>query len=716
MVNEKYQINIAAIPSIDQKINLGRYYTKVKQKQIAAYGEDGAYNINQNVIRTYAEIQTQLANPHNNRNILLVGRVQSGKTSNLELFSAIAFDNGYNVLVIYGGYDSNLLRQTTNRFIETFDIPINAHYDDDKPAIFSTDDSNTIPNIDDSIIEELLLRNKPIIFVSMKRPVAMRKINELFSRINKDKFKAFVIDDEGDQASLNTSKNKITNKSATYCAITDLKAILGDPLYLSVTATPQANIFLDEYSKLRPATIRLIQPGNGYCGTEEYHLFDANTSIEIVRDDDHSALDDNRLPVSIRRAINYYIVASAIMLHRNIEYSDMIIHSYREVGQHTTIYNIVTAYIDECKNLFCDDGVSPSFECRVKELEDIFDSSINSMAKNGLTFLDVLPKIKQVIRGIYPILKNSRGGVTQTNESLRFHKIYIGGDLLQRGLTFKHLVTTYFTRWAQNGGNMDTNLQRARWFGYRTKYIDLCKVFTTENIAEEFSTLAEIENDLWEQFYAIEHNELDINELIISAESTNQKPTRKNVVDYKRISFRNRWIKQRYGIFDALQTQRNNKILEQFISKLELIDTTVGRTDDGISARYTIINGEEMLEIMKHIQTVFEREPFELRALKSVLSNDSATLVLMPSCYRSPRERSFYSDNKIKALHQGADKKDKTKLTYQGDSFVIVNPDKINIQIHKIVPQKNSTPLLNLVQYMFAIYIPRDKIYFVRGK
>ena len=52
---------------------------------------------------------------------MLVGKVQSGKTSNLELLTALAFDNGYNILVIYGGYDTSLLKQTTERFMDTFD-------------------------------------------------------------------------------------------------------------------------------------------------------------------------------------------------------------------------------------------------------------------------------------------------------------------------------------------------------------------------------------------------------------------------------------------------------------------------------------------------------------------------------------------------------------------------------------------------------------------
>ena len=65
-----------------------------------------------------------------------------------------------------------------------------------------------------------------------------------------------------DQASLNTAKDKTNNSSATSKQIKEMKKQLSDPMYLSVTATPQANIFLNEWSALRPDSIRLIQPGS----------------------------------------------------------------------------------------------------------------------------------------------------------------------------------------------------------------------------------------------------------------------------------------------------------------------------------------------------------------------------------------------------------------------------------------------------------------------
>ena len=85
------------------------------------------------------------------------------------------------------------------------------------------------------------------------------------------------------------------------------------------------------------------------------------------------------------------------------------------------------------------------------------------------------------------------------------------------------------------------------------------------------------------------------------------------------------------------------------------------------------------------------------------------------------RKRSFYQDNKIYALQQGADNADPEKAIYQGDTHVIIDDTKINIQIHKILPMrrnentKDKTELKEYIQYMFAVYVPKNKKYFVRG-
>ncbi len=700
-------------------IKFDKYFKLVNDKHIASYGETGANNIVQNIVETYKSIQLQLASANKNNNILLVGKVQSGKTSNLEMLTAIAFDNGYNILVIYGGYDTGLLKQTTDRFKGTFNVVGDATYDEDGPAVFTTDDSAQILSIDDEIMTDLLDNNKPVIFVSMKRPAAMKKINELFDRLDKSKFKAFIIDDEGDQASLNTSKDKIKNASATYKEISRMKDLLDEPMYLSVTATPQANIFLDTWSRLRPDSIRLIQPGFGYDGAEIYHLYE-NDIIKIVSDSDHEDLSTGVIPESLWEAVRYFIVASAIKRKRASQtkehYSDMIIHAFREVTQHSNIYTSINNYLKNMKDSFEYDEDDDK-KTYLTEFRNCYEKYVSEEIKCDTAFDSIIEEISTVVKKTKIILKNGIGKTTQGNENLKWHKIYVGGDLLQRGLTFSNLITTYFTRWAAGGGYMDTNLQRARWFGYRSKYIDLCKIFTTAEIAQEFTNLAEIEDDLWEQFADVENGERLIDDILIQSENTKQNPTSKRRVKYKKVNFKNRWLKQRFLVDDENKISKNDNELQKLFNAVTWKTTTAGSTNGTATARYAYFDANTLKKLISVIYGVFDCEPFQKKALMDLLGEDNIPVILMGNDKKA-RYRSIYEDNfRIKALLQGANSTVAEKITYIGDSSVIIDKDKINIQIHRIVPGKDKAyPMTNKEQYMFAVYIPKEKTYFVKGE
>ena len=180
---EQYKIEDKITTSSIFTVKQGKYYNKIHNKHIESYSEYGASNIRDNITNTFREAMIQLNDSNRSNNMLLVGKVQSGKTSNLELFTALAFDNGFNLVVIYGGYDNTLLGQTTARFKKTFDIPNDTDYSDDTPVIFSSDDS--VLTVDDELIEDLLEADKPIFLISMKRPVAMKKVNDLLTRIDK---------------------------------------------------------------------------------------------------------------------------------------------------------------------------------------------------------------------------------------------------------------------------------------------------------------------------------------------------------------------------------------------------------------------------------------------------------------------------------------------------------------------------------------------------
>ena len=689
---------------------IGKYAEYIYAMHKGKYGNKAAQTVLERAVKIYADSQSQIENKSMNNNMLLVGKVQSGKTSNLEMLSAIAFDNGYNLLIIYGGYDNTLLEQTTGRFKKTFGIENMG--DPGKPILLSTAFPNELAALNDDILEELLEEDKPIIITAMKRPNALEKVNSALRKLDASKIKAYVIDDEGDQASLNTSKDKSVDSSATYAQICEMKRLLGDPLYFSVTATPHANIFLDEISELCPATAKLIEPGEGYCGGECYHMGDSD-AIFPIDPDDTLVMDEGRMPDSLKEALYHFILASVVIKKKGENESTMIVHSYRNKDPHSLIFTMIESFRNGLISQMADDeGKQIAF----RRFSQMYDKYFSNDIRTLYPFDSIKEEIAKVTKKVHVILKNSDGAATQGFETIKKHRIDVGGDLLQRGVTFENLVTTYYTRWATQG-NMDTNLQRARWFGYRGKYLDICKIFTTKEISEQYSILTDVELELWEQFYDVQEGNLRIDEMVISAEGTKQRPTRGNVVNIKKLYFKKNWMKQRLGIFDVNQNGENNTIVNAFLDGLEFMESSIGRTDGNPSAKIAKCDPKEFIKIMDALKGIFEHEPFDRNYLMKIFNEEvNVNIILMPDNNGIGRKRKFYSDNNVNNIHQGPDKTEVAQRKYHGDASVVVDKQQINVQIHKIRPFKNDEEVVGCVQYMFAIYIPRAKKYYVRGE
>ena len=77
---------------------------------------------------------------------------------------------------------------------------------------------------------------------------------------------------------------------------------------------------------------------------------------------------------------------------------------------------------------------------------------------------------------------------------------------------------------------------------------------------------------------------MQIDEILIHADNTKQKPTRKNVATYNTVEFRNKWIKQRVGIFDKNQITVNNNLVDNLLSNVTLRPTSAGRSDGETTA------------------------------------------------------------------------------------------------------------------------------------
>ena len=77
----------------------------------------------------------------------------------------------------------------------------------------------------------------------------------------------------------------------------------------------------------------------------------------------------------------------------------------------------------------------------------------------------------------------------------------IGGFVLSRGLTLEGLCVSYYSRSATA---YDTLLQMCRWFGYRPRYEDVCRIYLSQASVDSFGAVMDAIRDLKDQFREME--------------------------------------------------------------------------------------------------------------------------------------------------------------------------------------------------------------------
>ena len=75
--------------------------------------------------------------------------------------------------------------------------------------------------------------------------------------------------------------------------------------------------------------------------------------------------------------------------------------------------------------------------------------------------------------------------------------IAVGGFSLSRGITIEGLSVTYFLR---NSFAYDTLMQMGRWFGYRPRYEDLCRIYMTQESIGYYNYISQATEELKEEF------------------------------------------------------------------------------------------------------------------------------------------------------------------------------------------------------------------------
>src|SRR3989344_4999006 len=186
---------------------------------------------------------------------LLYGLIQSGKTSVIQVAAAMAADNGFQCIVILTSDIDLLYDQTLGRMKSALQ----------GLEVLGKDDWKDLQRFGRR------LRNTPFVIVCSKNGSKLGSLLEAFKAANARGLSALIIDDEADQASLNTYTSKGGEQvSRINDVITEFRDFFRVNTYLQVTATPQALFLQDPTHRYRPSFSILTEPGIGYVGGRQF--------------------------------------------------------------------------------------------------------------------------------------------------------------------------------------------------------------------------------------------------------------------------------------------------------------------------------------------------------------------------------------------------------------------------------------------------------------
>lgn len=481
--------------------------------------------LSENGIRVLDEtyrIMQVCGNPNchaNNETGIIIGYVQSGKTLSFTTLTALARDNNYQIVIIIGGTSVNLLDQSTKRVRK--DLRIDSRYGFEQRWTQITnphthEDIDTITNALDQWANPTFPndRCRTILITVMKNGSHLRNLADLLSGMNLNGIPTLIIDDEGDQASLNTrakwaarqgidiedlTENEV---STIYRRITTLRNTFAHHTFLQYTATPQANLFINIMDRLSPNFIKLLTPGEEYTGGIQFFRENPNLIREIPLisiANTHQPL--NEPPDTLLEALRifYLGVAAGTVLElyklpsqRN---RSMLVHPSRLQGDHTTFYGWVNTIKESWRRL-----LSGNDDDEKAELLLDFRSAYNDLQMTvaelpsfeSLTDFNLIHAIQYT-----PIIEvNSRRGATpQINWQDSYSWILVGGQSMDRGFTVEGLTVTYMPR-NVGVGNVDTIQQRARFFGYKRSYLGYCRVYLDQVTIDAYTFIIDHEEDV----------------------------------------------------------------------------------------------------------------------------------------------------------------------------------------------------------------------------
>jgi Z1 domain len=467
---------------------------------------------------------------------LVIGHVQSGKTANYTGLVARAADAGYKFIIVAAGIHNNLRKQTQERIDAAFigrssdpedrkDIGVGLAPGYPHPATLTNVHEDFNKNTAAKSGWKLNDFSKPIILIIKKNTRTLAALHKWLQDLNagpdgKISVPMLFIDDEADNASINTNKEDV-DPTRTNALIRRVLGLFSKSCYVGYTATPFANIFIDPdaydddvLEELFPKDfIYCLDAPTTYFGAGKVFL-DDERSERIVRpiDDCENFIpyshkrDDHvpELPPSLYAALDEFIVARAIrnLRGQSNKHCSMMIHVSRFVPPQNAIRDFVSLrekkIREAVKAYYMMSEEISSQNQYMQNLRKAFDKEYSDAGFDWIQVKSALNSVFDHLR-IYVINSKSDEILDYSRyerEGVGLTAIAIGGLSLSRGLTIEGLTVSYMYR---NTKMYDTLMQMGRWFGYRSGYEDLCRVHLSRDSINWYAHIAEAAEELVQQ-------------------------------------------------------------------------------------------------------------------------------------------------------------------------------------------------------------------------
>jgi hypothetical protein len=437
---------------------------------------------------------------------LLYGRIQSGKTVAMISFCAAAIDNGIRVVVVLTSDFVKLVEQTAERFTAL-----------DGPLIRNALQSDNWHDDREHVMKHIAKHG--VVFICTKNQQRLTSLVEYLNDIGAANYPALVLDDEADQATLDTTvgarssgrKNAPLQPSAIHRRTVQddegqsIRQTLRHHVFVQVTATPYALLLQNVDNDLRPGFTHLLEPGESYTGGEAFfdveHVEDGKPPLVQIDEEETAQIEDGSIgdpPQGLQRAIAFFLIAAGAqnLLDPSSRSAgqNFLCHTSVRTAEHAQLATLIRGYLNRVTDDLENGQVDGEIMMRLHAGYD----ELRRTLPNAPPFDAIIERIrKRLPRREVPVV-NSANSPVDFGRQLNF---IVGGNILGRGLTIDNLLVTYYLRRAKVS-QMDTVLQHARMFGYRRALMPYTRVFLPDSLGARFHFIHVAEQNLRRQLAA----------------------------------------------------------------------------------------------------------------------------------------------------------------------------------------------------------------------